>query len=549
MSKFARLTWPAGILGAGLLLLPFSIAGPVPIWRTFFAWVAFVPLLSVLLWRGNRTRPSQWLRGLLAGYLMGVLWYMGNCYWVYPTMLHYGGLSPVVSFLILLGFSLVLGLYFAAFGLAIAFMSKSSRGPLPALIAAPFFWAAIEFASSRITQVPWDLLGYSQISNFWLTSLAPFTGVYGLSFVLMAVNAAIAYGVVLPQIRQKALGIGAAVLAVVVISIGILEAPPAQPTQATAILVQPNISVDADNSWPGVEYQLHVDRLIALSSHRCTAYFSGFPEQHRQVVPNCPSAPPPGLVAWPESPAPFRDKDPRFRAALRAVAREDNAPVVSGNIGVDSNKGRVSRYNSALFVDASGRVLGRYDKIHLVPWGEYVPFKKFFSFAGNLTQEAGDLTHGWRYVVFRTGGRSFGVFICYEEIFGNEVRIFAKKGAQVLVNISDDGWYGKTSAPWQTLNMARMRAVENRRWLLRDTNNGLTTVIDPYGRLTASISRHDLNVLAAPYGYRSDLTFYTRHGDIFAKLCGIISLLILLEAVRFTVRDRRSQAHQLSQVS
>ena len=137
------------------------------------------------------------------------------------------------------------------------------------------------------------------------------------------------------------------------------------------------------------------------------------------------------------------------------------------------------------------------------------------------------MTHGWRRVVFTSDGHSFGVFICYEEIFGDEIRLFAKRGAQVLVNISNDGWYGDTCAPWQTLNMSRMRAVENRRWLLRDTNTGITTIIDPYGRLTASVERHALTSLAARYGYRSDLTFYTLHGDVFADLCGIITLGII----------------------
>ena len=137
------------------------------------------------------------------------------------------------------------------------------------------------------------------------------------------------------------------------------------------------------------------------------------------------------------------------------------------------------------------------------------------------------MTHGQKRAVYSAGGHTFGIFICYEEIFGNEVRVFVERGAQVLVNLSDDGWYGDTSAPWQTLNMARMRAVENRRWMLRDTNTGLTTVIDPYGRLTASVPRHRLTSLAAGFGYRNDLTFYTRHGDLFAELCGIISIVLL----------------------
>jgi apolipoprotein N-acyltransferase len=197
---------------------------------------------------------------------------------------------------------------------------------------------------------------------------------------------------------------------------------------------------------------------------------------------------------------------------------------------------RADMYNSALFVGLDGTVHGRYDKVHLVPWGEYIPYKSFFSFAKNLTQAAGDMTHGWRRIVFSADGHRFGVFICYEEIFGDEIRLFVKRGAQVLINISNDGWYGDTCAPWQTLNMSRMRAVENRRWLVRDTNTGITTIIDPYGRLTASIPRHTLAALAAKYGYRNDLTFYTVHGDVFAYLCGIITLGIIAVAIVSGVR-------------
>ncbi len=163
---------------------------------------------------------------------------------------------------------------------------------------------------------------------------------------------------------------------------------------------------------------------------------------------------PPGLIAWPESPAPFYSNDPRFLEALRGLALAQHAPIVAGNIAFDPG----ATYNAALFISPGGEVVGRYDKIHLVPFGEYVPFKDLFAFARISPQQAGDMTHGWRRVVFVTGGHGFGVFICYEEIFPNEIRLFVLHGAQVLVNLSDDGWYGDTCAPWQTLNMSRMRA-------------------------------------------------------------------------------------------
>jgi apolipoprotein N-acyltransferase len=538
MARLIRQPWLLGIFSAALLMLPFSIIGPVPFWRTFFSWVAFVPLFYGLLTGENLNHPKALLRGTLAAYLMGVLWFTGNCYWIYQTMLYYGGLPPLISAGILIAYSLVLGLYFAALGLLITAAAKAFRSPVYALLAAPFFWVALELLSARFTKVPWDLLGYSQVSNFLLTSLAPWTGVYGVTFVLVAGNALIASGILASTGKRRLVLLTVGLLVVLVLQNGDHFAPPSAPSPATAVLLQQNLNVNQDNRWPGVDYEHHVSEFAKLSSRTCGPFLAGMLELNAYpVTPDCPEQPvTPGVIIWPESPAPFLDKDPRLLTALRDLAVYMHAPVIAGTTSLDPHGASFDMYNSALFVRPDGTVAGRYDKIHLVPWGEYIPYKNFFSFAKNLTQQAGDMTHGWRRVVFSTDGHRFGVFICYEEIFGDEVRLFAKQGAQVLVNISNDGWYGDTCAPWQTLNMSRMRAIENRRWLLRDTNTGITTVIDPYGRLTASVQRHALTSLAARYGYRSDQTFYTLHGDLFAYLCGIITLGIIAGTVWLSLR-------------
>jgi apolipoprotein N-acyltransferase len=538
MARLVRRPWLLGIFSAALLMLPFSIIGPVPFWRTFFSWVAFVPLFYGLLTRENLNHPKALLRGALAAYLMGFLWFTGNCYWIYQTMLYYGGLPPLISAGILIAYSLVLGLYFAALGLLVTATARAFRSPYYALLAAPFIWVALELLSARFTKVPWDLLGYSQVGNFLLTSLAPWTGVYGITFVLVAGNALIAWGILASTGKRRLVLLTIAFLVVLVLQNGDHFAPPSAPSPATAVLVQQNLNVNQDNSWPGAEYEHHVSQFAKLSTRTCGPFLAGMPELNAYpVTPDCPAQPvTPGVILWPESPAPFLDKDPRLLTALRDLAVYMDAPVIAGSTSLDAHGVRFDMYNSALFVRPDGTVVGRYDKIHLVPWGEYIPFKSFFSFAKNLTQQAGDMTHGWRRVVFSSDGHRFGVFICYEEIFGDEVRLFAKQGAQVLVNISNDGWYGDTCAPWQTLNMSRMRAIENRRWLLRDTNTGITTVIDPYGRLTASVQRHALTSLAARYGYRSDQTFYTLHGDLFAYLCGIMTLGTIAATVWLSLR-------------
>lgn len=538
MARLVRQPWLLGIFSAALLMLPFSIIGPVPFWRTFFSWVAFVPLFYGLLTRENLNHPKALLRGTLAAYLMGFLWFTGNCYWIYQTMLYYGGLPPFISAGILIAYSLVLGLYFAALGLLVTATAKAFRSPFYALVATPFFWVALELLSARFTKVPWDLLGYSQVGNFLLTSLAPWTGVYGITFVLVAGNALIACGTLASTGKRRLVLSTIGFLVVLVLQNGDHFEPPSAPSPATAVLVQQNLNVNQDNRWPGADYEHHVSEFAKLSTRTCGPFLAGMPDLNAYpVTPDCPEQPvTPGIIIWPESPAPFLDKDPRLLTALRDLAVYMHAPVIAGTTSLDAHGDRFDMYNSALFVRPDGTVAGRYDKIHLVPWGEYIPFKTFFSFAKNLTQQAGDMTHGWQRVVFSTDGHLLGVFICYEEIFGDEVRLFAKQGAQVLVNISNDGWYGDTCAPWQTLNMSRMRAIENRRWLLRDTNTGITTVIDPYGRLTASVQRHALTSLAARYGYRSDQTFYTMHGDLFAYLCGIITLGIIAVTVWLSLR-------------
>ena len=535
MARLARQPWLLGIFSAALLLLPFSIIGPVPFWRTFFAWLAFVPLFCGLLSKQNLAHPRALLRGTLAAYLMGFLWFTGNCYWIYQTMLYFGGLPRLISAGILIAYSMVLGLYFAALGLLLTVTARAFRSSHYALLAVPFFWVGLEVLSARFTKVPWDLLGYSQIDNFLLTNLAPYTGVYGITFVLIAGNALIAWGVLASTPKRRIAVLITGLVAVLVLQNGDHFAPASAPAPATAVLLQQNLNVNQDNNWPGHEYEDHLDQFVKLSSRSCGPFLAGMPDLNAYpVTPDCPEEPvAPDIILWPESPAPFFDKDPRLLNALHAVALSMHAPVIAGTTSLDPHGARSEMYNSALFVGQDGAVAGRYDKIHLVPWGEYIPYKRFFSFAKNLTQAAGDMTHGWRRVVFSTDGHRFGVFICYEEIFGDEIRLFVKQGARVLVNISNDGWYGDTCAPWQTLNMSRMRAVENRRWLLRDTNTGITTIIDPYGRLTASVPRHQLTSLAAGFGYRTDLTFYTVHGDLFAYLCGIISLCILAAAIGF----------------
>ena len=300
----------------------------------------------------------------------------------------------------------------------------------------------------------------------------------------------------------------------------------------------------------GDVFDLHMQRLTALSENACNPYFLGLPTRGtREVTPNCkpgPGAKPTiDLIVWPESPAPFEDADPHFRHWVSALAEDVHAPMIVGDIAVENEAGltETAMFNSAAFVAPDGMFVGRYDKMHLVPFGEYTPFPQLLSFAGSLTDQVGHMTPGKHRVVFAANGHRYGVFICYESIFADEVRRFVKQGADVLVNISDDGWYGDTSAPWQHLNMTRMRAIENDRWVLIATNNGVTAVINPYGQVVQSAPRHVETSLLARFNYRTRQTFYTRHGDLFAWLCAIIAIVLAVDgAVQNNYRhnDRRA---------
>jgi apolipoprotein N-acyltransferase len=201
--------------------------------------------------------------------------------------------------------------------------------------------------------------------------------------------------------------------------------------------------------------------------------------------------------------------------------------VIAGAIGIAppaGGRGRSQIFNSAELVNPQGEWTARYDKVHLVPFGEYLPFPQVFGFAGGLTKEVGEFQHGRSRAPLDAGGARLGTFICYESIFPDEVRRFARDGAQVLVNISNDGWYGDSGAWKQHLLQTRMRAIENNRWILSATNTGLTASIDPWGRVAAEVPRKERTALIAPYALISGTTFYTRHGDWFAVLCAIISV-------------------------
>jgi apolipoprotein N-acyltransferase len=536
----ARL-WLMASLSGVLQILPFPIAGPVPIWRTTICWIALTPLLKALISRDRRGQPLGVLQGAMLGYASGIVWYLGNCYWIYATMHLYGGIAKPAAAGILLLFCLYLGLYHALFGgLVTMFGRIECKNVQSALLLSPFAWVAVELARARITGLPWDLLGIAQVDNPLLTRLAPFTGAYGLSFVVAAINALWLMRFTLKERRYTRTAMTGAGVCIVLLYVGFLRSlhgKARERTSAVATLVQENIEVGAENTGPQLSEEERLALYSDMSLYPGMNYCSGIPELPStpcmKVVPLGEEGPSAqgtpartDLVVWPEAPNDFFERDAKFRSAMSEVARAANAPVIVGDIGVDDNRG-VKRgydlYNSAEFVVPDGSFVGRYDKMHLVPFGEYVPYKELFFFAGKLLEDVGEFDPGKSRRVFAINGHKYGTFICYESIFGDEVRQFVDLGADVLVNISDDGWYGDTSAAWEHLNMVRMRAIENHRWVLRATNTGVTASIDPEGRVVMAAKRHVRTSLRVGFNYEHDITFYAKHGDLFAALCALVA--------------------------
>src|SRR5260370_22691542 len=313
------------------------------------------------------------------------------------------------------------------FGLLLALVAGSKVGGLKTsaagasirrtLVAAPFLWVAVELARTRITAFPWELLGYAQTGNFALTRIATFTGVYGLSFEIMLVNSVFAAAFLAAKKRRKALLVAASA-AVVILQTGQWLAPPPVAADHTALLVQPDIPIQTGEVWTKEYFQDTLRELTAISLHP-----TGEKAGQRY-----------DLIVWPESPSPFYTNDPMFRDAVSELARESRTWVVAGSIGItpamhaamnattNSGGGSSQMFNSAALVSPQGEWVGRYDKVHLVPFGEYLPFPPVFAFAGGLTKEVGAFQRGASPTQLAAGGERFGMFICYESSFPDEVR-------------------------------------------------------------------------------------------------------------------------------
>ena len=484
--------WARSALAMGLLSGVFlALAFP-----TFnLSWLAFVGLVP-LLWATRRAAPwrAAWL-GLLAG----TAFFTINLFWLTHAMAVYGHVPRVLAFGLLLLLALYLGAYVGAFAALWAWVAP--RNVVGQILLPPTLWTALEFVRTyALTGFPWGFLAYTQAGNLPLIQMAAWTGMYGVSWILVLSNAVLTASLdrSVPLFR-RALALIA--LSVVISGLWFLGADRlgvpngGQPFRVAAL--QGNVPQD-------MKWLPEVREEILQRYERLTRKASGEG---------------PTLIVWPETAIPFLlGVDARVRSRVDALARESGTHLLVGS--PDAEMASPPRYfNSAFHVAPDRGIVGKYDKIHLVPFGEYIPLRPILGFVDKLTQGAiGDFQAGQEYTVFDLGEARFGVTISYEVYFPGQVRRYVQAGADFLVNITNDAWYGRTAAPYQHLAMVGFRAVENNAYLVRAANTGISAVVHPTGRVLAASDLFEEGVLTQMIQTRSGDTFYTRFGDVFAWL-------------------------------
>ena len=479
------------VASAGLLIVAF----PTPDIGAL-AFIALAPLLVAI--RGEPPGRAFWW-----GSLAGLVFYLGSIAWVTNTMTHYGGMSRALSMLVLLALASALALYFGLFCFG-ASLIAGAAWPIE-LLALPALWVALEYLRTyALTGFPWALLGYTQYRTPALPPVASFAGVYGLSFLVVLANVALAR---LASASKDGLRGGVLAIAVALIMLwapALLSpssAPSDRPQEIDIALVQGNI--DQALKWNPAMQVATIEEYRRLTL-----------EAARRA---------PALIVWPETAAPFFLRyDHALRGRVLDVAAETGSYLLVGSPDrerVSGSPGGERYYNSAFLLSPDGSLLNKYDKMHMVPFGEYVPLKSILFFVEKLAHGIGDFEPGRTHTIFQLPTGRFGVTICYEVIFPDQVRRYVKEGADFLVNITNDAWFGRSAAPAQHLAMAALRAAENHRYLIRAANTGISAIVDPRGRIVQASGIFEPAVIAGRIGLVKGQTFYTRYGDLFAWMC------------------------------
>ena len=516
--KPARHKFFLALLSGVLLTLSFPKAGIF-----WLAWFTLVPLLIAL----RNLSPKN---GFIIGFSAGLAHYLTLVYWLAHTMQTYGHLPLSVSLAILVLLSSYLALYPALFSMIV---TRLCTTPLICFVLVPCGWVSLEYIRTFLfTGFPWELLGYSQFSVLPLIQIADIIGVYGVSFCIALGNGAFFLLYLywagkdwhaMRVTRRLAGGSIVSFISIFILiwaygswKIKLVDARSSQSPSTTVTIVQGNI--DQANKW---------DPAFQLASTLKYINLSLKAQKHT-----------PDLVVWPETATPFYFlSHAKLSQMVIKGIQDTGADFLIGSPSFRSRNNTVEYYNSAYLIGKKGNVYGRYDKAHLVPFGEYVPLKKWLPFLNKMVEGVGDFRSGKIGHTIPWRNHSLGIQICYEIIFPGLSRFMVQNNAALLINITNDAWYGRSSAPYQHFSMAVFRAVENRRALIRSANTGISGFIDPAGRIVASTKLFEDAFITRKMPLLQTTTIYARFGDLFALFCLAATL-----AVAFYVFFRQFKA-------
>jgi apolipoprotein N-acyltransferase len=472
-----------------------------------FGWIALTPLLVALSGAALR-------RAFLLGLATGIIYFTGTLYWITGVMAVYGGLQTWVAVLINAGLIAYLALFPALFALITRRIVMAYGRS--ALMAAPVVWVATELGRSYITSFPWELLGYSQVTVLPIAQLASLFGVYGLSMLVAAVSAALAFAAAGPR-QGPVRYMPAAGAVMIVLAIAVWGSRRVAASEWTRAGEPIRIGMIQGN----------VDQAQKWDVKRASAIFQDYVNLTRQAIREGAQ-----LVLWPESSTPFLfEENLPAAAVVRTLAQQARVPIVFGSDQIE--RGHPDRFfNSAFLVRTDGTTGGVYRKMHLVPFGEYVPFQRLLFFAAPLTEQAGTFSPGLNPELLPVDGHRLSVAICYEVVYPDLVRQFVAGGSELLTTITNDAWFGRTSAPVQHFQQAAMRAIENGRYLVRSANTGISGIVDPYGRVLAETPIFQSAVLVGEARFLRTSTFFSRHGDVLAYASVVATLVLLVAASR-----------------
>ena len=414
-----------------------------------------------------------------------------------------------------------------------AAISRLFSKPLLLFLMIPVLWVALEYIRSFfLSGFPWELIGYSQFNTLHILQVSDIFGVYGVSYLIAFTNASIFIGFLYltgldrqSEKITKRLFVGSVFACVLLVGLAISygawriksidELISASPSKHVAI-VQGNIK--QSEKWDQAFQLVTIKKYLDLS-HIAKEQKADF-------------------VVWPETAAPFYfSYNTRLADIVKKGIADIPATFLFGSPSFDRVNNRVEYYNSAYLISPRGDIYGRYDKAHLVPFGEYIPLKNLFPFLGKIVEHVGDFLPGKKGKTIEWGNNKLGLLICYEIIFSDLSRAMAKNQASLLINITNDAWYGRTSAPYQHFSMAIFRAVENRRALVRSANTGISGFIDPVGRILDSTDLFADAVKTHSVPLINKTSFYTRFGDVFAIAC--LTIMVLVISADFIQKKRK----------